>query len=408
MKPMTGFLYQNIHLSTFRPEHNGFLFPSTDKKSDETRLVLDGGSSTSLEESVGFLDGKNVYIVASSKGFFLCCQQMQNPMECYRWMMIQSSLSTDPIQFYMRKQDPIKFGQEKGYPMEYYVYNPSAEQWLTLPKPRYHNKQMAVGFSCTNNNMVDDTDLFCYAIVRYEIPSNFWMTEKRSIVTIESFSSESSEWTTKDIKLDAPHLLYPVDHPAVVVDGIFFWLDIKHQIIAIDVVGRCGWQLNLPHSDGTRCGWLLNLPHDTNLFNSYNLYALDGSLHYVSDDGGLIRIWTLDRSNFRCPNAKWLIKYQGRFCDEFPEIFGPPAPAADSLRVKHLGFHPDNPQNYYCYYNGKIIAFDMHNKTMQVLDTFSQFPSFNRWSKYFLYEWNEWPRLLPLLKKSSLMTRFRR
>ncbi|KAL3497500.1 hypothetical protein ACH5RR_040232, partial [Cinchona calisaya] len=202
-KPMTGFLYQNIHSSTFRSEHNGFLFTSSHNKSDETRLVLDGSSSTSLEESVGFLNGKNVYIVASSKGFLLCCQKMQSPMECYVGMIIQmEEMMQDPVQIYMTMQDPIKFGREKGYPMDYYVYNPSAKHWLALPKPRQYHKQVAIGFSCTNNNMVDNTDLFSYTIVRYELPGNSLFIEEYSIITIDIFSSETSEWTIMDINLD--------------------------------------------------------------------------------------------------------------------------------------------------------------------------------------------------------------
>lgn len=113
-----------------------------------------------FDKCVNFLHGYRLYIIASSMGFLLCCEQ-------------------------------------EIYQRHYYVYNPATRQYFALPQVPTRTthvqvginvetcaKYVAIGFNCKLDDPIN-SDVVSFTIVRYKIPAEL-------MVTIESFSSQTS------------------------------------------------------------------------------------------------------------------------------------------------------------------------------------------------------------------------
>ncbi|XP_047259566.1 F-box protein At5g49610-like [Capsicum annuum] len=201
-----GFFYQPMR--THSQIH--FLFTSSENK-----------VKGNFDESVNFLKGCHLHLIASSIGFLLCCEQ-------------------------------------EIYQRHYYVYNPATRQYFSLPQVPTGTKNVelaginvqtcakyvAIGFNCKLDDI--NNDVISFTVVRYQIPAE-------STVTIESFSSQSNVWTEITFALQIPLVFYRCHyHPSKwlksggAIDGVFYWLDFSSRINVYDSVNMCFWSPDIP------------------------------------------------------------------------------------------------------------------------------------------------------------------
>ncbi|KAF5956606.1 hypothetical protein HYC85_003831 [Camellia sinensis] len=317
---MMGFFFQEQE--SRRRLQIRFLFSSTKKEKMDN----------DLDESVSFL-GRTAILVASSNGFLLC-------------------------------------NQNRNHQMRYYIYNPATKQWAALPKPPKCYRSVATGFVCNDNTCDPYKDSICYKVVRFGIPKCF--IDIQSIVTIECFSSETGAWMTVNLIPDVPLPLFPTNDPAVVIDEVFYWLDIGPRIIACDMVQR-------------QC-WVMNFPGEPKEVSSMCLAVLNGHLHYGIADDVSIEIWSLE-GDFRCRLAQWHMKHRVRvvsLANRYPEIFG----LVDNLIISAVvGFHPaDEHRIVYLNLRGKVISYHINNGIVEVVHDFGAPEWMTRNYKFFPYE----------------------
>ncbi|KAK4351861.1 hypothetical protein RND71_027379 [Anisodus tanguticus] len=216
------------------------------RKSSE---IVDG----SLDESVNFL-GRGVYIIASSNGFVLIADDLE----------------------------------DQGV---YYVYNPAMRQHLAVPVTQTSCISVAtIGFHCKVDDL--EKDVISFTIVHFEHSFDL-----RSSVTIESFSSDTNTWTTIDLVLDVPISVSIFSWAKVAslgaIDGVFCWIDMDSQVILYDSVNRRFWALELTEE----------------IENIYveALGVSGGALYYAVCEETKITVWCLE-SNIRSQDAVWVRK----------------------------------------------------------------------------------------------------
>ncbi|KAM3326544.1 hypothetical protein P3S67_001670 [Capsicum chacoense] len=201
----------------------GFFYQAFRTHAQINFLFTSLGNDNNFAQCVNFLPGCRLYIIASTMGFLLCCEQ-------------------------------------EIYQRHYYVYNPATRQNFAVPQVPTRTKNVetgikvqicpqyvAIGFYCSFDDPTKN-DIVSFMIVRYQIPAE-------STVTIESFSSKTNAWTETIIVLEFPLYFqsfvyqYSSKYPksGVAIDGVFYWLDlVRPQINVYDSVNMCFWSLDSP------------------------------------------------------------------------------------------------------------------------------------------------------------------
>ncbi|XP_059284221.1 F-box protein At5g03970-like [Lycium ferocissimum] len=316
-----------------------------------------------FDECVSFLHGCRLYIIASSMGFLLCCEQ-------------------------------------EIYQRHYYVYNPVTRQYFALPevktctnhvevgiKVQTCAKYVAIGFNCKLDDPINK-DVISFTIVRYKVPAE-------STVTIESFSSQTNAWTEITLALENPLDFQPsFYHPSKwpksggAIEGVFYWLDFEPRINLYDSVNMCFWSLDLPD----RLDYL----------HMRSLGVSGGILCFASMCCGLT-VWQL-KSNIRDRTALWDKKYTNLCVFEAfntcPETLGLLHRCGLGHRINYnfdrdMVFHPYEPQILIVLnikeYGKFLMCYDMDNSSAKLVCNFGNRKTY---TNIFPYEWQEWPLLL--------------
>ncbi|XP_059284930.1 F-box protein At1g52495-like [Lycium ferocissimum] len=296
-----------------------------------------------FDESVNFLPD-SLYIIASSKGYLLCCKQEINHRH-------------------------------------YYVYNPATRQYLALLETQMCVKDVAIGFNC---KVYDPIDVISFTIVRYMVPGR--RQGLQSTVTIESFSTETNVWTKIILTLDN-HIRFRPLHDNIskwltsagAIDGVFYWFHGGHQITAYDTMDMCFWSLELPDTYGNAYGRHLGVSGEILCYAVTDLNT------------GHINIWHMS-SNIRDKTTLWVRKYIEldviEVVNTCPETLGLLHPR--SIYIANMDFHPTESHIIYLNISGKFISYDMDNSSTELVCDFRRSTTFN----FFPYEWQEWPRSL--------------
>ncbi|XP_055825714.1 F-box protein At5g49610-like [Solanum dulcamara] len=302
---------------------------------------------TSLDESVNFI-GDRVYVVASSNGFLLCNK--------------------------LRSRQRI-----------YYVYNPATKHRFELPKTPISMKDPYVGF------IVKETDeSVSFTIVRYVVTTPVSRNNFRFqySLTIESFSSETNEWTANSVIEDVPFALYPSrdeisSSSAGVVNGVFFWLDNYGQWMTVyDSVKKCFWALELPE-------------RRTVIYPGYCCLGLSGGeLCFASTGWTTITCWQLN--SFPSRDSIWVRTFAVNVpsvVQKCQEDFGLGGGSSIDREVRNIVFHPALPHILYLQIRSMVISYDLITNNAELVYDFGEAWRKTKHYKLFSYEWPQWPRL---------------
>ncbi|XP_015060483.1 uncharacterized protein LOC107006443 [Solanum pennellii] len=311
--------------------------------SKESPLLI----GNSLDESVDFI-GERVYIVASSNGFLLCNK--------------------------LRSRQRV-----------YYVYNPATRQRFDLPRTQISMKDPIVG--C----IVKETDeSVSFTIVRYEVTSPVSRIKFRFqySLTIESYSSETKEWTANSLIEDVPFPLYPSrdeisSSSAGVLDGVFFWLDNYGQWMTVyDSVNKDFRALELPE-------------RRTVIYPGYCCLGLSGGKICLASTGWTtITCWQLN--NFPSRDAVWVRKYAvnvASVVEKCEQDFGLGGGSSLDRELRNMIFHPALSHMLYLQIRSMVISYDLEINTAEFVYDFGEAWRKTIHYKLFSYEWPQWPRL---------------
>ncbi|KAH0783776.1 hypothetical protein KY290_003374 [Solanum tuberosum] len=330
-----GLFYQPI--GTQSPIH--FFFTSSEKKN----MVKEN-----FDESVNFLPDHSLYIIASSMGFLLCCE-------------------------------------EEIYQQHYYVYNPATRQSIALPQAPSCSKHVAIGFNCKLDDPIN-SDIVSFTIVRYEIPVE-------SMVTIESF--RRNVWVKINLALEIPRIDFhtSVHHPSNwlksggSIDGVFYWLDFGPRINVYDSVNTCFWCIDVP--DG------LDYQHKRCLGVSRGVLCYGGTSPGLMNFGDM-SVWHL-KSGVREKTAIWEQYTTLSVCIQVFTCLSNSG-LLKSGRIqsnRDMTFHPAEPLILIVLNNKKggaevLMSYDMDKSSSKLVCDFGNGNSKTH-TNLVPYEWHEWP-----------------
>lgn len=297
--------------------------------SKESPLLI----GTNLDESVDFI-ADSVIVIASSNGFLLC-----NKIKSRKRM--------------------------------YYVYNPATRRRFDLPKTRVFMDDPYVGFTCKAGEDGED-DYVSFSIVRCEVLENH-----ESNVRIESFSSETNEWTVEKL-MDCP-VDEILSSSGSVLDGVFFWLDNGGRWISFyDSVKVYFWDLELPERR--------QVIHHTTCC----LGLSGGKLCIALNSWTTITCWRLN-------DAEWVRKYVinvASLVKRCQEDFGLGGGGSGlGMEIRNMVFHPALSHVLYLQIRGKVVCYDVKTRTAQLMYDFGEAWRKTQHYKLFSYQWTQWPRL---------------
>ncbi|PHT85897.1 hypothetical protein T459_08003 [Capsicum annuum] len=168
----------------------GFFYQAFRTHAQVNFLFTSLGNDNNVDQCVNFLPGCRLYIIASTMGFLLCCEQ-------------------------------------EIYQRHYYVYNPATRQNFAVPQVPTRTKNVEAGIKIPAESTL--------TIESFSSKTNPW-TE--TIIVLEFplyFQSFVYQYSSK----------YPKS--GVAIDGVFYWLDlVRPQINVYDSVNMCFWSLESP------------------------------------------------------------------------------------------------------------------------------------------------------------------
>ncbi|KAJ0972153.1 hypothetical protein J5N97_020112 [Dioscorea zingiberensis] len=202
----------------------------------------------------------------------------------------------------------------------FYVCNPILKKWFQLPKLGKSNHLSILAF--------DPRHAARYRVVCF----TGWLAQGAEI---EIYSSETGEWAAGLL-----HWGVDTDRMSATMryfDGVLYVLALPQFVVGINLEGMSCQQIELPEM----------VKHDGCVGKS------GGLLHYSSNNGKQINIWTLNSS-------KWSLKHSISFQFTVEEPLE---------MVNFLGFHPEL-DIVYLWVPGKIVSYNLMNKRFDVVCEF--------------------------------------
>ncbi|KGN58298.1 hypothetical protein Csa_017498 [Cucumis sativus] len=183
----------HLHTPLSPPICHGFFFQSSHIPKNGAPIHFFPSSPTSLTKT----NFPNLRLLASSNGLLLCSKPNQNPI------------------------------------IHYSVFNPSTTQLIPIPKPSNLISSVKIGFH--------SHDSVSFTILRFV---NF------GFKPMEIFASETGEWRRLDFYLDMDTMFFPFEGPsAVVLNGVFYWLEFNSFIYAFDLLRNEFYQVGFPSEE---------------------------------------------------------------------------------------------------------------------------------------------------------------
>ncbi|KAL5728356.1 hypothetical protein ACHQM5_001449 [Ranunculus cassubicifolius] len=268
-----------------------------------------------FDESLCFLCDGNVFIVASSNGFLLCCL-------------------------------------EEYFPTSYYVCNPITKEWVSLPKSKMTSRYVPTGFICEGNYP-------CLKLVHYKVVRGLWPHPRvfSNNLTIEIFDSISFEWKVVHVTHPSSFHLH-FHNPCVIINrGKVHWLAYT------DARFRCCLVYN-QKKEGLQ---LIQVPGEKQVSND-QFGESDGYVIYARHDTNDLEIWLLrEIDEWR---KEWSLKYRvslGTPMENYPEVF-----LGCHKNFKITRFHPRKPSIIFIWNNNqKLTCYDVENSSMEVVGDYS-------------------------------------
>ncbi|XP_050939313.1 F-box protein At5g18160-like [Cucumis melo] len=183
----------HLHTPPSPPIRHGFFFQSSHIPKNGAPIHFFPSSPTSLTKT----RFPNLRLLASSNGLLLCSKPNQNPA------------------------------------IHYSVFNPSTTQLIPIPKPSNLISSVKIGFH--------SHDSVSFTILRFV---NF------GFKPMEIFASETGEWRRLDLYFDMDTIFLPFEGPsAVVLNGVFYWLEFNSFIYAFDLLRNEFYQVGFPYEE---------------------------------------------------------------------------------------------------------------------------------------------------------------
>lgn len=182
-----------LHTPLSLPLRHGFFFQSSQIPKYGVPIHFFPSSLTSLNKT----HFPNLRLLASSNGLLLCGKPNQNPI------------------------------------INYSVFNPSSNQLIPIPKPTNLIASVKIGFH--------SHDSVSFTILRFV---NFGFNP------MEIFASETGEWRRLSFGLVIDSLFLPFEGPsAVVLNGVFYWLEFNAIIYAFDLLRNEFYEVRFPSEE---------------------------------------------------------------------------------------------------------------------------------------------------------------
>ncbi|XP_022931048.1 F-box protein At1g52495-like [Cucurbita moschata] len=213
-----------LHAAISSPLHHGFFFQGS-------TISKNGVPIHFFPSSLNILNTHFYKLIASSNGLLLCGKSNQNPI------------------------------------VNYSVWNPTSNRLIPIPKPRNLFTGVKIGFH--------SHDSVSFTILRFG---------NLGLEPMEIFSSETGEWRHLAFNLAMDSLFLPFEGPsAVVLNGVFYWLEFRSMIYAFDLLKNEFLKVGFPFEE----------PEYRREVFSRCLAVAGGEVVMASTNGEVIEIWIL-------------------------------------------------------------------------------------------------------------------
>ncbi|XP_059631968.1 F-box protein At5g03970-like isoform X2 [Cornus florida] len=191
----------------------------------------------------------------------------------------------------------------------YRICNPITREWLSLPHSGDHLNN-AIGFDVEGISDQDcKLEKFKFKVVCIKLSSFLVNT-----LEMEVFSSENKIWVEYTLLATTGCLLFRPLEYAVVIDGVYYWWERLHRVVAYDSKSSQELVVNIVE--------VIQLPerNSVTIERSFVLgKSKDGLLQYVTSDTFKIVIWVRDGIGA----SKWILRHTVSFMlmrHQYPDI----------------------------------------------------------------------------------------